>query len=740
MMKRDELRKNISYLKIKPILVGMAAIMRGRKKPTPGEYFLIASGVIFLLILIYWGVWSSARLFTMSADSFISRIGAPVLLAQVGLMLLSSLLFWLFCSISRVNKFIAKSSFAFDLIIFFVIWGITAWVWCSIPTLPQYAIRMPTAPNYEYYPFSDAVTYTLGAQKFITGFPDYESLVDKPLLIVYQIMINLVGGKTPNLAFYLNTTLLGAISAVLYLIGKELHHRVSGVGIAVLYILKESNVLLAAPLVYMTSNVKTLYSESLTGLFIALSVWLLIYWLKSPRNLLGPILAGGMLGLATLVRLNPAILFPIGPFLFWRVEGNFRKQWRLASGLFLAVFLLTQLPWAIFNQVSYGNPLAYIYRKTNVVVVEHRYVPFVAEQKQPTAATVPLPTSNNPVATSAVQPEQSSIRHFLSLGLYIVDRLAINSMTNLFVLPPRLTDNLQSMFGHYYWAFGVKAPGDFEAALTLILNFLLISTGIGYAWSRWKWAGLVPLLANIVYGFGAAITLTAAGFRSTVPVDWSALVYFSIGLLAFGRLIIHHGMELENKKITGGAAKVVKPIYFMVVGAFILVAATPVFVYYLFPPRKIPTQSEMRQSLMALDAQQTGKFDPVINLDWPRFNYYYGLAIDPRFYEPGQGDNTEKAGMFNTRSYSRILFDFFRYYENTGKYQYSPGVTVDMAYPSMPKHFPNNSEVIVVTCGKDNFTEPILVAVWGEEKEIYKGNHFNLLQCMGLNYSLIFSN
>jgi hypothetical protein len=74
------------------------------------------------------------------------------------------------------------------------------------------------------------------------------------------------------------------------------------------------------------------------------------------------------------------------------------------------------------------------------------------------------------------------------------------------------------------WA-GTLATGS----LPLFINLAIIAFGVGIAVSKKRPAGLFPLTAFLVYGFGNAL-VRSSGWRFIQPADWIILVYYSIAL------------------------------------------------------------------------------------------------------------------------------------------------------------------------------------------------------------------
>jgi hypothetical protein len=64
--------------------------------------------------------------------------------------------------------------------------------------------------------------------------------------------------------------------------------------------------------------------------------------------------------------------------------------------------------------------------------------------------------------------------------------------------------------------------------LLLIFYLAVIAFGLGAAWRRWRWVGLLPLAFNVGYALATAIG-RFSGWRYDLPVDWVPYFYFGIG-------------------------------------------------------------------------------------------------------------------------------------------------------------------------------------------------------------------
>jgi hypothetical protein len=65
--------------------------------------------------------------------------------------------------------------------------------------------------------------------------------------------------------------------------------------------------------------------------------------------------------------------------------------------------------------------------------------------------------------------------------------------------------------------------------ILLLIGYLaIIAVGLGAAWKRWRWTGLLPLAFNLGYAAANGIG-RFSGWRYDLPADWIAYFYFGIG-------------------------------------------------------------------------------------------------------------------------------------------------------------------------------------------------------------------
>lgn len=116
-----------------------------------------------------------------------------------------------------------------------------------------------------------------------------------------------------------------------------------------------------------------------------------------------------------------------------------------------------------------------------------------------------------------------SLRHFVH-----------NEITSVLILPLNWqVTSLDEVVQQPHWDYGQNWQGELSTGekVAAVINLLILSIGIGYAFWRWRIAGLTPLAIHLGYHLSNANSRTSGG-RYLVPVGWAVVAYFVLGALA----------------------------------------------------------------------------------------------------------------------------------------------------------------------------------------------------------------
>jgi hypothetical protein len=122
-----------------------------------------------------------------------------------------------------------------------------------------------------------------------------------------------------------------------------------------------------------------------------------------------------------------------------------------------------------------------------------------------------------------------------------------NFSTSVMSLPDSLIYNdLSHLTKSVYWTDTGGWQGNLPATQTgfIFLNLILIAVGLGYSWSHYRWAGMVPLVIFMAYSVSLGAALNSGG-RYLTPIDWVIYFYYGVAIVAI--------VQFTYKVLTGKA-------------------------------------------------------------------------------------------------------------------------------------------------------------------------------------------
>lgn len=417
----------------------------------------------------------------------------------------------------------------FDAAVFVALWIITGALWARIPVAANFMVSAPYPPNFAYYPAADGQNYDLASQAALLGQGLFNrgqmyTYFERPLYVAFLLYLHLLAGQDYELLFALQAGVLAVLPALAYLIGKALHSRGAGAGLAVLLAMRGLNGLNAGALLE-NSNPKMIMTDFPTAVGLALILWLAIGWAQNPRA--GWLKAGwlcGCIGLWGLVRPHLVFLLPAVAILALALYFRDRRRLAAVAGLMLAAYLAAVLPWMQGSGSSIS--LFGLYSVRVERIISERYPTPVPVQ--PVETIIPVTGPLQAPAVRAAEPVTVFvIRHFLN-----------NLAQSVLALPTTLrNEDLAALIktsGSYwkpYWQGELTRPARF----LLPINLALISLGLGAAWQRYRAIGLFPLFGLLFYNLVNSLARTSGG-RYLVPADWIVILYYALGLAALCEL------------------------------------------------------------------------------------------------------------------------------------------------------------------------------------------------------------
>jgi hypothetical protein len=127
----------------------------------------------------------------------------------------------------------------------------------------------------------------------------------------------------------------------------------------------------------------------------------------------------------------------------------------------------------------------------------------------------------------------------------------------------------------------------------LIGYLAFIAVGLGAAWKRWRWKGLLPLAFNLGYAAANGIG-RFSGWRYDLPADWIAYFYFGIGfaeiLFWLAKAFGFRALDAESTKTTelSEDKRNIAVRLLPLVAVFALIGALPWIAESINPPARYP--------------------------------------------------------------------------------------------------------------------------------------------------------
>ena len=716
------------------------------------------SAIAFGIFLLIWGIIALTGLgITPDAVGW-DDPGVPILPIQVWLVWLIGITFFIAGVAYRKMPERFRNLLHFptvDILIGLVIWLVAIWLWSAQPMQPNYFAPRPSPPNFEYYPYSDAAGYAFGAQRLLIG-RGYPGVGIKPLYILFLTVLHAVKGQGYEDIVGLQVICLALFPVILYFLGSGLHHRLSGALAAILIILRESNALSLSGTIRV-SNAKLMMTDLPTALGIALLVWVVaIWWQKRgqdphQRERLGrtgliPLIAGGVLGFVVLLRPQAFILVPAlftaMILIFWcRPILGLREGGLCLLGLTLAISPWLWRGWEMTGRIVINDP-----GQTTFLTEQYNIVPGSPRlQALPGESASEFDKRVQQTILKFIREHPGIVAHFISahfLHNQVETLLALPSsswfsyrydswiITNWRRQPAKLWEECCSLDAFVaVMPFWKQWQGDLpgESWLPLLINLALISLGIGVSWHRKGVGGLVPLGASLVYNFGNALG-RYSGWRFILPVDWTAILYYAIGLGQVTLWLVALYMRekvfaLDEDRNFGKACSRLGSsethtwhwrgvIQYAAVSAVILLLGfCPLWAEWIIPPRYPLGAKEELIARLDLErvlnpAETAAGFSIKQILNSKEVVVLQGRALYPRYYRAEQGGSMDGWAAYVSRENNRLGFTLMGPIESRVVL-----VLNDVPGSGSIPAFPNASDVVVIGCPEGNYVEALAVVL-----------------------------
>jgi len=710
----------------------------------------LISTTVFALI---WIFIAKTGMGLRVSDGYWYGAGVPILGLQIALAFAIGLGV-LFLERSSLNAYLPTWS---DLLIFFLLWGITAFFWSREPLRSNYFSPGPYPPDGAYHPFSDAATFDIGSQFALIGQGINNGVFfDRALYMAFLVFLHALAGQDYTQVVTLQAAIYAIFPAILYLLGRAIYSRSFGSILAVLAILRGLNGIAAGSMINL-ANQKQLLTDFPTLIFVAWFALMMVRWLKSPaKNYPYALWAGGIVGLAIMLRTNSLFLMLFAVLVAAIVYWHQKLRGVLVGSLLVLTMFASTFVWGIYNDKSIFD--VYIYRIR--LVIEARYQQPATPVPVPQGSESPLfnlaSQSRGVVANASVSLFESSIAapvQLVSLSqpsvnaergvsekkpipVFLTIHFLHNIIASVFILPT--TADFQDLIhtlkgGAPFWQPYWDGNLAFAAGFFLILNLLLIALGIGVGWKSARLSGLVPLGIFLFYDLANAFARTSGG-RYLVPIDWVVLFYFALGLFQ----VILWGMTLfgfKDERDMGNifAAQNAEGLSWIwepfkkapsIILIFLLIGASLPLSEKFFPTRRYSaqTQTELLTLLEQKGYLQEMGFNraalTALSDRQPAFRIVNGRALYPRYFWENEGVRKDRYP-YNILGFPRIAFTMI-----------GPNGESAVILPQAEVfYFPNASDVIVLGCQEDLYIDALAVVVIKDQTVVYVRQPDAPLQC-----------
>ncbi|WKZ40906.1 MAG: hypothetical protein QY328_02495 [Anaerolineales bacterium] len=605
--------------------------------------------------------------------------GVPISFAQVNLVLAIGFLFTFAMALIRKNAVLMDMRWLvrLDVIVFAGLWMAAVMLWSAQTISPSHFSPAVSAPNFEYYPYSDAALFDKASYRFFTGVGLGENLIRRPLYAGLLALFHMIGGVTHEGTMSVQILFLALIPALIYLLTAKLSNRFAGFLAGGFVILREANAIELSGKI-ATSHAKLMMSDlpAMLGI-VALVFACIVLFARSKQDKWLLLVTGGILGLTVLVRAQSLILLPL-ILLLLLFHQKFSKPAFIQSTFLVLGLAAVITPWAIRNWIVTGSPS--LGDGGEKVLMARNYSFQVTEYPQP----LPGETSDEFSDRLTDQILTHILQHPGDVAFFVSNHFLRSLATSaVFIAPVYSADTPESLVGNYpFWGdWNGTLPGG--TLIPLAVNFVILSFGIGLAQAGGKRIGWYPLLFFIVYQAGNAIARTS-GWRFSLPIDWVVIVYYCIAL-SYLPYKLSFADDNPTKTESGSTrpSRLYPTIFLILFAAGILLPLAG-----QFAPQQdfAPLTDEASQTLLERDLSTSSQFSEF--LEQENAVIISGIALYPRYFRP------------NGNVYIAEMPQDFRYLHFWLLHDHDSQIVLPRERP--PDFFPHASTVTVIGCEDGN--------------------------------------
>jgi hypothetical protein len=429
---------------------------------------------------------------------------------------------------------------------------------------------------------------------------------------------------------------------------------------------------------------------------IAAMCLVVIWWLER-RDLRSTIITGGAFGLLLLFRTQSLFTLPVVFILAWFMYARRTGEWIKAGIVFACAMAVTVLPWLLHNRLisgvfSFDDPaqMAIIYSQYSFN--EGFNLEEFDIHSTSLGGRMLEFTMQNPAYVS-----RFIAGHFLN-----------TEIGGLLSLP--LIKSFEGLHEpiNLYW---VGWDGSIEWYNFLLLTMYLgvIAVGLGAAWRKAGWLGMVPLAFNLGYALANGISRFSS-WRYNLPVDWVIYFYFAAGMIEiFYGISLTLGSKAMPAPGTGSLNSSMvwsdfKPKYVLILLAFAFVGGLPWLAKGIASPRYIATDQELATRL-STNGYPTAEIEAF--LQQPGAVLVEGRLLYPRMYRREEGVfSANPWPAYVVKDYARIGFIVINERHYSAIF-----ITRDLL------DFPQGADVTLLGCQRENYIEVRVIDFRGKSFE-----------------------
>ena len=648
--------------------------------------------IAFAILLFVFGFISLTKLGVTPDPAYWGEPGVPIQGWQLGLALLAGASILPF----SLLPFFKSNPRRTDLLIGLLIWMLAAGVWLSVPNdVLKNSFYFPIDPPANMpLPYSDSGYYDYMAHSLLIG-TDYTGEVPtRPLYIVFLTVLHLVFGENYNSIIVGQTLILAAFPVVFYVLGNKLHSRLAGVTIALLAIFREwTNLLVSSDT--RVSNTKTLLVDTPTLLLILLACLFTFRWLER-KDKRSAFIAGGLFGILLLLRTQSLLIFPIVLVVVFLALRSNKRPYLAPLLIFTIGVAVSILPWLTRNYLHTGHFTFDAPMQLQAIASQYAY------------------TGNLDLGSTDLESKSAS-QILIAFALkdpgfvagFIANHFLATEVGALLALPLIAPFNGLRAPVNIYWT-------SFNGTLSLQNNLLLvgylifIAIGLGAAWKRWRWAGLLPLAFSLGYAIANGVG-RFSGWRYDFPADWIGYFYFGIGFaeillclaMAFG--IPSSNSELVKKTESPTKKRSFAKQLVPLATAFALIGALPWIAENVNPLPRYPNLSPTDFQEQIAELQSDVSSEEIRNFaSQPNAVALTGQLLYPRYFGRGAGISSSTPWpSYAQRDFPRLGFLLLNQRAR------------EVVFPTRGAMFGNihAEDALVLGCQRDKYIEARLLAL-----------------------------